>query len=52
MSEPDHLYLRPMPLLATEKKAAAFPFFYINPKAGYVQSLAHLPLFSSFERPI
>ena len=32
MSEPDHLYLRPIPLLATEKKAAAFPFFYITPK--------------------
>jgi len=31
MSEPDHLYLRPMPLLATPLKAAAFPFFYINP---------------------
>lgn len=32
MSEPDHLYLRPMPLLATPKRAAAFPFFYIDPK--------------------
>lgn len=32
MSEPDHLYVRPMPLLATRTKAAAFPFFYVNPK--------------------
>ena len=32
MSEPDHLYLKPMPLLASMTKAAAFPFFYINPK--------------------
>ena len=32
MSEPDHLYLEPIPLLATEGFAAAFPFFYINPK--------------------
>jgi len=32
MTEPDHLYLRPIPLLAQPKLAAAFPFFYINPK--------------------
>ena len=32
MTEPDHLYLRPIPLLAKPKLAAAFPFFYINPK--------------------
>ena len=30
MSEPDHLHVAPMPLLATPTKAAAFPFFYIN----------------------
>ena len=32
MSEPDHLYIKPMPLLATPSKGAAFPFFYVNPK--------------------
>jgi hypothetical protein len=32
MTEPDHLYLRGMPLFATPKTAAAFPFFYIDPK--------------------
>lgn len=32
MTEPDHLYLRPIPMLATPLQAAAFPFFYINPK--------------------
>ena len=31
MSEPDHLFVRPPPLLATKTKAAAFPFFYIAP---------------------
>ena len=32
MTEPDHLYLRGMPLFATPNRAAAFPFFYIDPK--------------------
>ena len=32
MTEPDHLYLRGMPLFATPTRAAAFPFFYIDPK--------------------
>ena len=31
MSEPDHLFVHPPPLLATKTKAAAFPFFYIAP---------------------
>lgn len=32
MSEPDHLYLRPIPNLMNGEKPAAFPFFYIAPK--------------------
>jgi len=32
MSEPDHLYLRPIPNLMNGDRPAAFPFFYINPK--------------------
>ena len=31
MSEPDHLFLRPMPNLMVGEEAAAFPFFYIDP---------------------
>jgi hypothetical protein len=31
MSEPDHLFVAPPPLLATRDKAVAFPFFYIAP---------------------
>ena len=31
MSEPDHLFVAPPPLLATRAKAVAFPFFYIAP---------------------
>ena len=31
MSEPDHLFIAPPPLLATPEKAVAFPFFYIAP---------------------
>lgn len=32
MSEPDHLWLRPMPnLMANNHRPAAFPFFYIEP---------------------
>jgi hypothetical protein len=33
MSEPDHIFLKPPPLWATPTKAAAFPFFYIEPQA-------------------
>lgn len=32
MSEPDHLYLAPIPNLMNGDKPAAFPFFYISPK--------------------
>lgn len=31
MSEPDHLWLRPMPNLMLGQVPAAFPFFYIEP---------------------
>jgi len=31
MSEPDHLFIKPPPLVATQKAAVAFPFFYIAP---------------------
>ncbi len=31
MSEPDHLWLRPMPNLMVGQVPAAFPFFYIEP---------------------
>jgi len=33
MLEPDHIFIKPPPLLATPTKAAAFPFFYIEPQA-------------------
>jgi hydroxyproline O-arabinosyltransferase len=33
MAEPDHLFVKPPPLLASPTKAAAFPFFYIEPQA-------------------
>jgi len=33
MSEPDHIFIKPPPLWATPTKAAAFPFFYIEPQA-------------------
>eukprot|EP00246_Nothoceros_aenigmaticus_P006908 TRINITY_DN202_c0_g1_i1.p1 TRINITY_DN202_c0_g1~~TRINITY_DN202_c0_g1_i1.p1 ORF type:complete len:369 (-),score=54.55 TRINITY_DN202_c0_g1_i1:1188-2294(-) len=31
MGEPDHIFIRPLPNLATEEMPAAFPFFYIAP---------------------
>ena len=31
MSEPDHIWLKPMPNLMTGSTPAAFPFFYIEP---------------------
>lgn len=30
MGEPDHIFIRPLPNLATEEMPAAFPFFYIE----------------------
>lgn len=32
MAEPDHLIVKPIPNLAVDNLAAAFPFFYIEPK--------------------
>jgi hypothetical protein len=32
MAEPDHVFIRPVPNLATLEMPAAFPFFYIEPK--------------------
>ncbi|KAH8976071.1 hypothetical protein BDL97_01G194900 [Sphagnum fallax] len=32
MAEPDHLFIRPMPNLASETMPIAFPFFYIAPQ--------------------
>lgn len=34
MAEPDHLFIKPPPLLASPNKAAAFPFHYIDHKAS------------------
>ncbi|KAK3163466.1 hypothetical protein QOZ80_1AG0004110 [Eleusine coracana subsp. coracana] len=31
MAEPDHIFVRPLPNLATDNEPAAFPFFYIKP---------------------
>ena len=31
MSEPDHIIVKPIPNLAKQDLAAAFPFFYIEP---------------------
>lgn len=31
MAEPDHVFIRPLPNLATEDMPAAFKFFYIVP---------------------
>lgn len=36
MSEPDHIFIRPLPNFMTSDSPAAFPFFYIEPaKAEY-----------------
>lgn len=31
MSEPDHIWLKPMPNLMVGERPASFPFFYIEP---------------------
>ena len=44
MSEPDHLYIRPMPNFMVGDRMAAFPFFYIEPwnhKALVEEILGH-----------
>ena len=40
MAEPDHLYLRPLQNLMNGRTAAAFPFFYINPKGELILIIA------------
>ena len=40
MAEPDHLYLRPLQNLMNGRTAAAFPFFYINPKGEFISIIA------------
>jgi hydroxyproline O-arabinosyltransferase len=32
MAEPDHVIVKPIPNLSVDGHAAAFPFFYIEPK--------------------
>ena len=32
MSEPDHIIVKPIPNLSRDGRAAAFPFFYIEPE--------------------
>ena len=47
MSEPDHIWLKPMPNLMVGNRPAAFPFFYIEPsKAEY------LPITQRFTGPL
>ena len=47
MSEPDHIWLKPMPNLMTGQRPVAFPFFYIEPaKAQY------LPITQKFTGPL
>lgn len=47
MSEPDHLWLKPMPNLMVGQHAAAFPFFYIEPSKK-----EYLPIVQKFVGPI
>ena len=47
MSEPDHIWLKPMPNLMVGNRPAAFPFFYIEPsKADF------LPITQKFTGPL
>ena len=39
MSEPDHIWLKPMPNLMTGSTPAAFPFFYIEPAKPDYQAI-------------
>ncbi|KAK2079342.1 hypothetical protein QBZ16_003033 [Prototheca wickerhamii] len=47
MSEPDHLWLRPMANLMKGTRPAAFPFFYIEPSKK-----SYLPIVQKFTGPI
>lgn len=47
MSEPDHIWLKPMPNFMVGQRPAAFPFFYIEPsKAEF------LPITQKFTGPL
>lgn len=43
MSEPDHIWLKPMPNLMLGEKPASYPFFYIEPATA-----KNLPLVETF----
>lgn len=47
MSEPDHVFLRPMPNFMKGDTPAAFPFFYIEPA-----SKEHAPITQQFTGPL
>ena len=47
MSEPDHVWLRPMPNLMIGERPAAFPFFYIEPSKK-----EHMKLTEKFTGPL
>lgn len=47
MSEPDHIWLKPMPNLMVGDHPAAFPFFYIEPSKA-----AFLPITQKFTGPL
>jgi len=47
MSEPDHIWLKPMPNLMVGQRPAAFPFFYIEPSKK-----EYLPIVQQFVGPI
>ncbi len=43
MSEPDHIWLKPMPNVMMGEKPASFPFFYIEPAKA-----SNVPLVEKF----
>jgi hypothetical protein len=47
MSEPDHVWLKPMPNLMRGSHPAAFPFFYIEPSKK-----EYLPIVQKFVGPV
>lgn len=47
MSEPDHVWLKPMPNLMVGQRPASFPFFYIEPS-----KTEFLPITQKFTGPL
>ena len=47
MSEPDHIWLKPMPNLMVGQRPASFPFFYIEPS-----KTEFLPITQKFTGPL